>query len=78
MDTDYLRDVLTVTADIRGMIEQATNAHIAAHNLTEPDETGMWLELIRNAADQLYTSASQQLRDTERAELRALIAAPDA
>lgn len=75
MDTDYLRDVISVSADIRGMVEQAVNAHIAAHHLTEPDETGMWLELIRNAADQLHTAASQQLRDTERAELRTLLTA---
>ncbi len=64
MDANYLRDVLMVSADIRGMTEQAVN---------EPADVGMWLELIRNAADQLHARASQQLRDTERAELHALM-----
>ena len=61
MDIDYLRDVLTVTADIRGMTEQAQQ---------EPANVGLWLELIRNAADQLHARAADALRDAERAEWR--------
>lgn len=62
-EQDYLRDVLTVARDIRGMTEQA---------VTEPADVGMWLELIRNAADQLVAGAQDRLRDTERAELHAM------
>ena len=59
-ELDYLREVMSFADDIRGMSELAQ--HAAA-------DVGIWLEMIRNAADSLHHETSQRLKEAERDEL---------
>lgn len=73
MDTSYLRDVMNVSADIRGMVDEAIRVHLKAQGMTEPDELCIRLEDVVSAADQLHRAASDQLREAERAEWHAVM-----